>query len=78
MANSYHWISVTDQLPPIGQEVIVFVAPYDRHPKGYVTALCRCIRYEEDPDWWWDNSQGRNYHAMGSVSHWTPFPNPPA
>ena len=67
------WISVGKQLPPIGEEVIVFV-----QGRG-VTALTRGIRYEEATDFYWDNNYpgSGNLHLAEEVTHWQPLPAPP-
>jgi hypothetical protein len=70
------WISVADQLPAIGQEVIVHVPGSDRRP---VTALMRLIAWEGSPDFYWDNAYpGKgNMHIGKSVTHWAVMPAAP-
>ena len=69
------WIACADQLPEIGQEVIVFTPRKGRK----VTALSRFIHYEEATNFHWDNSYpGKgNLHLQESVTHWMPLPASP-
>jgi hypothetical protein len=69
------WISVETALPPIGQEVIVFV-PGGRR---LVTALMRLIRWDGATDFYWDNAYpGKgNMHLQTSITHWMPLPAAP-
>lgn len=65
------WISVTDALPPIGQEVIVYCPKSSRK----VTALMRLIPYEGAREFYWDNAYGGgNTHVQNSVAQWMPLP----
>lgn len=72
-ASTAGWISVSDRLPPIGQEVLVHVPGSARAP---VTALMRLIPWEGSPDFYWDNAYpGKgNMHIGPSVAHWMPLP----
>ncbi len=70
---NYTWIDIKKQLPPVGDEVIVFTK------RGEVTALARFIRYEGAVDYYWDNHYPGtgNCHIQESVTHWMPMPQPP-
>lgn len=78
------WISVNDRLPPIGEEVQVYIPSKNR-----ITALALFIRYEgvvpkvgnkNEVSWWWDNVYpgSGNMHLANSVSHWAPLMAAPA
>jgi hypothetical protein len=69
------WISVEDELPEIGEEVIV----YTPKCRDKVTALARLIRHEAATDYFWDNAYPLtgNCHVQDSVTHWQPLPLPP-
>ncbi len=72
------WIACADCLPPIGENVQVFVVPSAHFPHGRVKALTRLIRYEEDPGYYWDNHYGgSNTHTQNAVTHWQPLAQPP-
>jgi len=74
VANSNQWISVKDDLPELGDEVVAY-CPESRHN---VTALCRFNRYEGATDFYWDNHYGgSNVHIQESVTYWMPLPHPP-
>lgn len=73
-----NWISVNDQLPPIGQEVLVYVPSKIERDRNPVTSLVRLIRHEAARDFYWDNNYGgSNIHLQESVTHWAPLPNGP-
>ena len=69
------WVSVEDELPEIGREVIV-CCPQSRRK---VTALCRLIPYEGAVEFYWDNAYplSGNCHVQDSVTHWSPLPEAP-
>lgn len=74
----YKWISVKDQLPGIGEEVIVYCQP-NNDGMGKVTALCRYIRYEGATNFYWDNDYpgSGNLYIQEAITHWMPLPEPP-
>lgn len=67
------WISVRDQLPELGEEVIVFTNT------GRVTALSRFIRYEGASTYYWDNNYpgSGNMYLSESITHWMKLPDKP-
>lgn len=71
-----NWINIKDKLPPIGQNVIVYVPNGAWGPR--VKALARFIRYEGAKEYYWDNHYGgNNTHVQEAVTHWMPLPEPP-
>lgn len=72
------WVSVEDELPPIGHEVQVYCPNRVEMGKIPVTARARFIRYEGDSNYYWDNYYGgSNYTNRESVTHWKPMSSPP-
>lgn len=72
------WISVTDALPPIGEEVVVFVPRKIETGHDPVTALARYIRHEGDVNYYWDNDYSKgNMHIQDAVTMWQPMPDVP-
>jgi Protein of unknown function (DUF551) len=70
------WISVTEALPPIGEEVWCYCPNKSRRK---ITALVRLIPYEESQEFHWNNSYGGdNLHLGKSVTHWMRRPAPPS
>jgi len=60
------WISVADQLPKIGRDVLIFVTDDMEGNKNFVNIDSRSGRPESDTHW-----------SDGSISHWMPLPPPP-
>jgi hypothetical protein len=72
------WISVTEALPQIGTEVIVFIPEKIEMGRNPVTALVRLIRYEGATGYYWDNNYGTgNTHVQDAVTMWQPMPDAP-
>lgn len=67
------WISVDEQLPPVGVEVLVY-RPNSWRRK--VTALTRFVQYEGAAAHYWDNDYpGKgNLHLASAVTHWRYMP----
>ena len=67
--NSQRWIPVSEQLPPIDEDVLVFAYGSD-------TLVWSLIRpYNSLADTFWDT--GRYYEYVSCVIHWMPLPNKP-
>lgn len=72
------WIPVSERLPEIGNEVLVYCPHKIEFGRNPVTALMRLIRYEKATEFYWDNNYGgRNVHLKESVTHWMSLPAAP-
>jgi hypothetical protein len=74
IVSSSEWISVVDELPPLGEEVIVQTET--KRGKG-VTCLSRRISQSHVFPYVWDNDYGGgNMHLPEAVTYWMPLPKP--
>ena len=72
------WVAVADALPPIGEEVVVFIKIEPEAKRNSVTALARYIKYEGATNHYWDNDYAHgNTHTQDAVIMWQPMPNAP-
>jgi hypothetical protein len=66
----YKWIPVSERLPEIGADFLVYDAFYEPREDF------QCIRFGRMTKSWGISSQGANY-AAPTITHWMPLPSPP-
>lgn len=65
----YGWISINDDMPVVGQDVLV----YSVSMRGYAVGV---TRYQRDGVKWFNSTNGLQF-APHSISHWRSLPPPP-
>lgn len=78
------WISVKDKLPPLGNQVLLFVQSetcsidYDTNEEIGDTYIEKemAIGYIEDGVLWINYDQD-GFYSASDVTHWMPLPSPP-
>lgn len=78
------WISVEDELPEVGQPVIVHGDPYKNKPPTFTLAVVDHSSdwHECDSSFGWidydlDGFTGKGFNDIEGVTHWMPLPEPP-
>ena len=67
------WVSVKKQLPPFGQDVLVYLTN-DVSPTPFIDLMYRC---ESDNGYWdWYFTYNKNLALKSHISHWTTFTAP--
>jgi len=61
------WISVNDELPPIGQDVMVVI--------DGIVQKCPAARCEDGWEWFIEDA---DMAPLNIVTHWRPLPSPPS
>lgn len=69
------WVPVSERLPEIGDEVLVY-RPQSTRAK--VTSMVRLIPYEGSLKFYWDAPRGGATTIPEHVTHWMPHPEPPS
>lgn len=65
------WISVTERLPAVGEDVLVITSSSDRN-----MAVWRLFGNAENRQAHWEDEVGDGL-VLGAATHWMPLPEPP-